>query len=253
MRAMSFRPACLLLLFACAFAGAAAAQDPPAPDRPAPHPAVSPRVPAPATQPVLPTAPGAPAAAAGQIHRLADLAPPEENVPVAGPRVALETSMGRIVLELYPDKAPRTVANFLSYVKDGHYNGTVFHRVIGDFLIQGGAYTPDMQQKPERAPVANEASNGLSNLRGTLAAARRDGDATSATAQFFINTVDNRQLDYRGDATASMTGYCVFGRVVEGMDVIDRIRVVPTGPKPPFAADVPVTPVLIESAKQIDE
>jgi cyclophilin family peptidyl-prolyl cis-trans isomerase len=160
--------------------------------------------------------------------------------------------MGRIVLELYPDKAPLTVANFLSYVKDGHYNGTVFHRVIGDFLIQGGAYTPDMQQKPERAPVANEASNGLSNLRGTLAAARRSGDATSATAQFFINTVDNRQLDFRGDATPDMTGFCVFGRVVEGMDVVDRIRVVPTGAKPPFASDVPVTPVLVESAKQLD-
>jgi hypothetical protein len=107
-------------------------------------------------------------------------------------RGALETSMGRIVLELYPDKAPRTVANFLSYVKDGHYNGTVFHRVIGDFLIQGGSYTPDMQQKPERAPVANEAGNGLSNLRGTLSAARRASDAMSATSQFFINTVDNR-------------------------------------------------------------
>jgi UDP-2,3-diacylglucosamine hydrolase len=136
-------------------------------------------------------------------------------VPVAGPRVALETSMGRIVLELYPDKAPLTVANFLSYVKDGHYNGTIFHRVIGDFLIQGGAYTPDMQQKPERAPVANEAANGLSNLRGTLAAARRATDATSATSQFFINTVDNRQLDLRGDATAALAGFCVFGRVVE--------------------------------------
>jgi cyclophilin family peptidyl-prolyl cis-trans isomerase len=173
--------------------------------------------------------------------------------PVAGPRVALETSMGRIVLELYPDKAPRTVANFLSYVKDGHYNGTIFHRVVGDFLIQGGAYTPDMQQKPERAPVANEAANGLSNLRGTLAAARRTVDATSATAQFFINTVDNRQLDWRGDATPALSGFCVFGRVVEGMDVVDRIRVVPTGPKSPLAADVPVAPVLIESAKQLDE
>ena len=164
-----------------------------------------------------------------------------------------ETARGPLKVRLFPDKAPLTVANFLSYVKDGHYNGTVFHRVIGDFLIQGGAYTPDMQQKPERAPVANESSNGLSNLRGTLTAARRAGDATSATAQFFINTVDNRQLDFRGDATAEMTGFCVFGRVVEGMDVVDRIRVVPTGAKAPFAADVPVTPVLIESAKQLDQ
>jgi cyclophilin family peptidyl-prolyl cis-trans isomerase len=242
---MVLRPA-LALLFALAFTGAAFAQDPPAPARPAPRPAVSPPVPAPATQ-------SAPVAQAGsQVRRLGELAPPEESVPVAGPRVALETTMGRIVLELYPDKAPLTVANFLSYVKDGHYNGTVFHRVIGDFLIQGGAYTPDMQQKPERAPVANEASNGLSNLRGTLAAARRSGDATSATSQFFINTVDNRQLDFRGDATPDMTGFCVFGRVVEGMDVVDRIRVVPTGAKPPFASDVPVTPVLVESAKQLD-
>jgi len=252
MRAMALRPARLSWLFvlACAFAGAAGAQQdpprpattPPAPVAPAQAPAATPN----ATVPV-------PAPANGTVRRLSDLAPPEEVAPVAGPRVALETSMGRIVLELYPDKAPVTVANFLSYVKDGHYNGTIFHRVIGDFLIQGGAYTPDMQQKPERAPVANEASNGLSNLRGTLAAARRSADATSATAQFFINTVDNRQLDYRGDANAAMAGFCVFGRVVEGMDVIDRIRVVPTGARAPFTSDVPVTPVLIESAKQIEE
>jgi cyclophilin family peptidyl-prolyl cis-trans isomerase len=249
---MSLRAACLALVCALAFAvsgGAAAqAQDPPRPAQAAPAPI------APAQAPVLtPHALPVPVQAPGTVRRLTDLAPAEESVPVAGPRVALETTMGRIVLELYPDKAPVTVANFLSYVKDGHYNGTIFHRVIGDFLIQGGAYTPDMQQKPERAPVANEASNGLSNLRGTLAAARRATDATSATAQFFINTVDNRQLDYRGDATAAMSGFCVFGRVVEGMDVVDRIRVVPTGPRAPFASDVPVTPVLIESAKQIQE
>jgi cyclophilin family peptidyl-prolyl cis-trans isomerase len=246
---MALRPLRLLFLLACAFAGPVAAQETPATTQPAPQPAQSP--PAPTAPPqASPTLPGT--QPASQIRRLSDLAPPEENAPVAGPRVALETSMGRIVLELYPDKAPLTVANFLSYVKDGHYNGTVFHRVIGDFLIQGGAYTPDMQQKPERAPVANEASNGLSNLRGTLAAARRSGDSTSATAQFFINTVDNRQLDFRGDATAEMTGFCVFGRVVEGMDVVDRIRVVPTGAKPPLPSDVPVTPVLVESAKQLD-
>jgi cyclophilin family peptidyl-prolyl cis-trans isomerase len=238
----------LLFTLLCALSGAALAQqDPPRPAATPPAPAAPARVPA-----QTPANPAQVPVPTGAIHRLTDLAPPEEIAPVAGPRVALETSMGRIVLELYPDKAPRTVANFLSYVKDGHYNGTIFHRVIGDFLVQGGAYTPDMQQKPERAPVANESSNGLSNLRGTLAAARRDGDATSATAQFFINTVDNRQLDFRGDATASMTGYCVFGRVVEGMDVVDRMRVVPTGPKPPLASDVPVTPVLIESAKTLD-
>jgi len=184
-------------------------------------------------------------------NQVTDLAPPSVPVPVAGPRVALETSLGRVVVELYPEKAPRTVANFLGYVRDGHYNGTIFHRVIADLLIQGGAFTPDLQQKPERAPIANEANNGLSNLRGTLSAARRASEKDSATAQFFVNTVDNRQLDYRGDATPAMTGYCVFGRVVEGMDIIDKIRLVPTAARPPFAADVPVTAVVIERASVI--
>ena len=180
-----------------------------------------------------------------------DLANPAVEAAVAGPRVALETSLGRVVVELYPEKAPRTVANFLGYVRDGHYNGTVFHRVIADLLVQGGAFTPDLQQKPEHAPIPNEANNGLSNLRGTLSAARRASEKDSATAQFFVNTVDNRQLDYRGDATPAMTGYCVFGRVVEGMDIIDKIRLVPTAARPPFAADVPVTAVVIERASVI--
>ena len=171
---------------------------------------------------------------------------------VAGPRVALETSLGRIVLELYPDKAPATVANFLAYVRDGHYNGTVFHRVVSDFLVQGGDYTPDLQQKPERAPIRNEANNGLSNLRGTISAARKAGERDSARSQFFINTVDNRQLDYRGDAPPAMTGYCVFGRVVEGMDVVDKIRAVATGKRGPFASDVPLAPVLVERAMALD-
>ncbi|KFN44894.1 peptidylprolyl isomerase [Arenimonas oryziterrae] len=181
------------------------------------------------------------------------VARPTENVAAAGPRVVLETRLGRIVIELYPAKAPRTVENFLSYVRDGHYNGTVFHRVIPDLLIQGGAFTSDLQQKPERAPIANESNNGLSNLRGTIAAARRAGEKDSARAQFFINTVDNRQLDYHGDASAFTTGYCVFGRVVEGLDVIDKIRALPTAAKAPFAADVPVTPVLIERAQILSE
>jgi cyclophilin family peptidyl-prolyl cis-trans isomerase len=168
--------------------------------------------------------------------------------PGAGPRVALETSMGRIVLELYPDKSPAAVANFLAYVRDGHYNGTVFHRVVADFLIQGGDYTPDLQQKPERAPIRNEANNGLSNLRGTISAARKSGERDSARSQFFINTVDNRQLDHRGDTPPALTGYCVFGRVVEGMDVVDKIRVVATGRRGPFAGDVPLTAVVIERA-----
>ena len=181
-----------------------------------------------------------------------DLAAPSLPQPVAGPRVELQTSLGRIVLELYPEKAPRTVANFLSYVRDGHYNGSVFHRVIADLLIQGGAFTADLQQKPERAPIPNEANNGLSNLRGTLSAARRASEKDSATAQFFINSVDNRQLDYRGDATPMLTGFCVFGRVVEGMDVIDKIRMVPTAARLPFPADVPVTPVVMERVSVVE-
>lgn len=182
----------------------------------------------------------------------AQLRPADAGTPLpapnAGPRVALETSMGRVVLELYPDKAPATVANFLSYVRDGHYNGTVFHRVVADFLVQGGGYTPDLQPKPERAPVRNEANNGLSNLRGTIAAARKVGEKDSARSQFFINTVDNRQLDYRGETPPAMTGFCVFGRVVEGMDVVDKIRTVATGKRGPFAGDVPLAPVLVERA-----
>jgi len=180
----------------------------------------------------------------------AQLLPPP--AAVVGPRVALQTSLGKIVVELYPDKAPQTVANFLSYVRDGHYNGTVFHRVIADLLIQGGGFTSDLQPKPDRAPIANEAKNGLSNLRGTISAARRATEKDSATAQFFINTVDNRQFDYRSDANAYSTGFCVFGRVVEGMDVVDKIRVVPTTAKAPFAGDVPTAPVTIERASIVE-
>lgn len=171
---------------------------------------------------------------------------------VVHPRVELVTSAGRIVIELYPDKAPNTVANFLAYVKDGHYNGTVFHRVIADLLIQGGAFTPDLQQKPERAAIANEAHNGLSNQRGTIAAARKPIEKNSAGAQFFINTVDNRQFDYKADDTALNAGYCVFGRVVEGLDVVDKIRAVPTAARAPFVSDVPTTPVVIEHATEVE-
>ena len=171
----------------------------------------------------------------------------------SGPRVALETSQGRIVVELYPDKAPRTVNNFLSYVRDGHYNGTIFHRMIGDLLVQGGGYTPDMEYKPERAPVPSEANNGLSNLRGTLAAARRPADKDSARAQFFINTVDNRQFDFRSDQSPQQAGYCVFGRVVEGLEVVDKIRVVATTARPPLGGDVPVAPIVIERAMVLPE
>lgn len=177
---------------------------------------------------------------------------PDQPAAVAGPRVLLETSMGRVVVELYPEKSPRTVANFLSYVRDGHYNGTIFHRVISDLLVQGGGYTPDLEIKPERAGIPNEANNGLSNLRGTISAARRPGDKDSARAQFFINTVDNRQFDFRNDSTPALTGYCVFGRVVEGMDVIDKIRLVPTAARAPLPGDVPVSPVVVERAAVLE-
>jgi peptidyl-prolyl cis-trans isomerase A (cyclophilin A) len=161
----------------------------------------------------------------------------------ANPRVELKTSAGVIVLELYPDKAPKTVANFVQYVKDGHYNGTVFHRVIGNFMIQGGGFEPGMKQKPTRAPVENEAKNGLRNDVGTIAMARTS-DPNSATAQFFINVQNNDGLNY---PSPDGHGYAVFGRVVEGMDVVNRIRGVQTGTRG-MHRDVPVQDVVIESA-----
>lgn len=167
-------------------------------------------------------------------------------------RVELDTTLGKIVLELDQSKAPNTVANFLSYVDDGFYNGTVFHRVIPGFMIQGGGFDQQYQQKQTKAPLANEANNGLRNERGTIAMARTS-DPHSATAQFFINTVDNRSLDHRGQ-TPSGWGYAVFGKVVEGMDVIDRISSTRTSqgrlnghPAP----DVPILPVVINSARRI--
>lgn len=165
------------------------------------------------------------------------------NAP-APSKVLLKTNLGDITLELYPDKAPKSVENFLTYVKLGFYDGTIFHRVIAGFMIQGGGFTPDLRQKKTRAPVVNESKNGLSNLRGTLAMART-ADPNSATAQFFINTVDNPRLDYAGDANP---GYCVFGKVVAGLDVVDKIRAVPTGAQGPFPSDVPTTAVVIEKA-----
>ena len=165
--------------------------------------------------------------------------------------VILHTNHGDIKLELDSENAPATVANFLQYVRDGHYDNTIFHRVIDGFMIQGGGMESGMKQKPVRAPVANEAGNGVKNKRYTVAMARTS-EPHSATAQFFINTVDNRQFDYRSDANAYSTGFCVFGRVIEGMDVVDKIRVVPTAAKAPFAADVPTTPVVIERASVVD-
>ncbi|MFT4268331.1 MAG: peptidylprolyl isomerase [Xenophilus sp.] len=161
----------------------------------------------------------------------------------SAPHVRLATSAGDIVLELDAAKAPKTVANFLQYVRDGHYDGTVFHRVIDGFMIQGGGYTADLQQKSTRAPIALEASNGLRNGRGTIAMARTS-DPDSATAQFFINVKDNAMLDA---PNPDGHGYAVFGKVVSGMDVVDRIRAVPTGVQGGMR-DVPREPVVIRSA-----
>ncbi|KTT26524.1 peptidylprolyl isomerase [Pseudacidovorax intermedius] len=161
----------------------------------------------------------------------------------AAPRVKLTTSAGDIVLQLEPAKAPKTVANFLQYVQDKHYDGTVFHRVIDGFMIQGGGFTPDLRQKPTRAPVPLEADNGLKNDRGTIAMARTS-DPNSATAQFFINVKNNDMLNA---PNPDGHGYTVFGKVVSGMDVVDKIRAVPTGAQGPMR-DVPVEPVVIRSA-----
>ena len=157
-------------------------------------------------------------------------------------KATIETSMGSITLELDDAKAPVTVANFLAYAKDGHYDGTIFHRVIDGFMIQGGGFTKDMVQKDTQAPIRNEAANGLKNARGTLAMARTMV-VDSATSQFFINLVDNDFLNYRGP-DPRMFGYAVFGKVTAGMDVVDKIAKVKTGFAGPHQ-DVPVEPVVI--------
>lgn len=169
----------------------------------------------------------------------------------ANPQVELKTSLGVIVIDLYPDKAPATVENFLQYVKDGHYDGTLFHRVIPGFMIQGGGFDPDFRQKATRKPVRNEASNGLKNATGTIAMART-ADPHSATAQFFINVSDNTSLDFRFP-TQEGYGYTVFGNVSKGMDVVNRIVKVRTGPGPAQHQNVPVQPVVIEQARVISD
>jgi peptidyl-prolyl cis-trans isomerase A (cyclophilin A) len=191
------------------------------------------------------------------------------------PRVKFSTSMGDFVIEVYPDKAPKTVANFLQYVKDKHYDGTLFHRVIPDFMVQGGGYDQNYQQKPTRPSVIHEGraalAKGLKNERGTVAMARTN-DPHSATSQFFVNVVDNQRLDpvaipdgdpvtfeFQGQVHKdiprknvvnhpALFGYTVFGKVVSGMDVVDKIRNTPTGAAGPFPSDVPKTPVIIQSA-----
>ncbi len=166
------------------------------------------------------------------------------TLPTWAQKVRLATSMGDIVVEVDAEKAPKSAANFLQYAKSGHYDGTVFHRVIENFMIQGGGFKPDLTQKPTRAPIPLESRNGLNNVRGTLAMARTS-DPNSATSQFFINVVDNAFLDAANARDGQ--GYAVFGKVVEGMDVVDRIRAVPVGSAGPHQ-NVPATPVLLRKA-----
>jgi len=167
------------------------------------------------------------------------------------PRVLLETSLGTIELELDAEKAPLSTENFLGYVRDGYYDGLIFHRVIPTFMIQGGGFTQEMQKKETRAPIKNEATNGLRNDRGTVAMART-GVVDSATAQFFINVVDNGFLNHRSTNSREY-GYAVFGKVISGMDVVDKIRNVPTGRAGPFPRDVPQEMVVITRATVVGE
>ena len=162
--------------------------------------------------------------------------------------IKLTTNHGVIMLDLNTEKAPKTVANFLAYVEAGHYDNTVFHRVIKNFMIQGGGMEPGMKQKPCKAPIENEAANGLRNKRGSIAMART-GEPHSATAQFFINVVDNDFLDFKAPSGQGW-GYCVFGEVSEGIDVVDKIRAVRTGNKG-FHQDMPVDDVIIEKAEVV--
>lgn len=178
----------------------------------------------------------------------------QESKPAssADPEVVVHTSQGDITLELFADKAPKSVANFLQYVRDGFYAGTVFHRVIPGYLIQGGLYTRDLQPKRTRPAIASEADNGLSNLRGTIAVAR-GADPNSGTSQFFINLVDDRRLDFAGNQSSLTWGYAVFGKVIKGMDVVDKIAATPTHGIGPFTADVPNPLVVIEGAQVVGE
>ena len=168
----------------------------------------------------------------------------------ANPQVEFDTTAGKIRVELYPDAAPKTVANFLDYVKSGQYDGTQFHRVIAGFMIQGGGFTADFKQKPTKPPIVNEAEMsskaGLLNVPGTIAMARTS-EPNSATAQFFINVADNKSLNFRSPDMQGI-GYAVFGKVVAGMDVVDKIAKAPTGAGGPFPKDVPAPPVIINKA-----
>jgi cyclophilin family peptidyl-prolyl cis-trans isomerase len=175
------------------------------------------------------------------------LAADDPSVPLF-PRIAVETTQGVFILELDGSRSPITVANFVRYVNDGQYDGTIFHRVIPGFMAQAGGYIADYEEKPVRAPIPNESGNGLKNERGTIAMARM-GQPHSATSQFFINLVDNAALD----PSPRRWGYTVFGLVVDGLDVLDKIAEIPTGSGGPFPSDVPQSTVLIKSMKLIEE
>ena len=202
--------------------------------RPAGAPAQGQTPPSPASKPVQ----------APPLQPSADTPAPAPGNPV----VVISTSLGDITIELFKTEAPVSVQNFLQYVNDGFYSGTVFHRVKKGFMIQGGGFTPALQEKPARPPIQNEATNGLHNVRGTIAMARTRA-LRSATSQFYINVVDNRMLDHTGYAPEDF-GYAVFGRVLSGMDVVDRIVAVPTTSKGPMD-DVPVEAVLIKNVKVV--
>jgi len=166
------------------------------------------------------------------------------------PRVLMQTSMGELVIELYPQQAPISVANFLQYVDDGFYDGTIFHRVIDGFMIQGGGFTQEFEKKGTRPPILNEADNGLRNAIGTLAMART-GEPHSATSQFFINVANNTSLDFR-EKTPRAWGYAVFGRVVKGMELVKAIKSVPTGSRGMYQ-DVPTTSIVIQKVSRLGE
>ncbi len=174
---------------------------------------------------------------------------PESTETGAIVNVRMETSMGEVLLELYPERAPETVRNFLSYTNAGTYDGTLFHRIISGFMNQGGGYTPDYAKVEMQRPIPNEAYNGLKNLRGTIAMARTSAPH-SATSQFFINTADNTMLDHTGK-NMSGWGYAVFGKVVSGMKVIDNMASVQTGSAGPFSQDAPLTPVIIQKMTEV--
>jgi len=203
-----------------------------------------------ATTPPAKPATKQPAKTAAKPKAAAEKPAAATDKPATASKVLVKTSLGDMTVELYADKAPKSVENFLAYANSGFYDGTIFHRVIDNFMIQGGGFTRELRQKPTRPAIPNEAKNGLSNLRGTVTMART-GDPNSATAQFFINVVDNQRLDYTSDQNGMTWGYAVFGKVISGLDVVDKIKAVPTGAQGPFKSDVPTTPVVIEKVSVI--